>query len=96
MTTQSNSSRDEMPRAVRNGMSLAEYDTWMFLADKEALDEPYTYKINQSDITALINAEVRQALDKLEAQSVELPMSSGENIQLVPLSAINQLRSEYE
>lgn len=55
MTTQTpTNNNDERPRAVQNGMSQAEYDTWIFLAEKEALDEPYTYAIKQSDLTAFL------------------------------------------
>lgn len=55
MTPRPTNNNDERPRAVQNGMSQAEYDTWMFLAEKESLDEPYTYAIKQSDLTTFIN-----------------------------------------
>lgn len=45
---------NDLPRAVQNGMSQAEYDTWMFLADKRGLDEEYTYAIKQSDLTKFL------------------------------------------
>lgn len=45
---------DKTPRAVKNGMSQDEYDTWLFLANKPACSEPYTYIIKQSEITAWV------------------------------------------
>lgn len=45
---------NDPPIAVQNGMSQAEYDTWMFLGDKPALDQEYTYAIKQSDLTKLL------------------------------------------
>lgn len=58
----------DLPRAVQNGMSQAEYDTWMFLADKPALDEPYTYAIKQVDLTRLIRSiqEKSNSVDRFE------------------------------
>lgn len=47
---------DKRPRAVINGMPQEEYNTWMFLADKEAGIKPYTYVIKQSDLTDFIQA----------------------------------------
>jgi hypothetical protein len=44
----------ELPRAVQNGMSPEEYATWMFLADKKALDEPYTFAIEQTELTKFL------------------------------------------
>lgn len=50
----------KMPRAVQNGMSQEEYDTWMFLSDKKALDEPYTFAIKQSDLTKFLQKYIRR------------------------------------
>ena len=50
----------KMPRAVQNGMSQEEYDTWMFLTDKKALDEPYTFAIKQSDLTKFLQKYIRR------------------------------------
>lgn len=50
----------DRPRAVQNGMSQEEYDTWMFLSDKKALDEPYTFAIKQSDLTKFLQKYIRR------------------------------------
>ena len=50
----------DRPRAVQNGMSQEEYDTWMFLTDKKALDEPYTFAIKQSDLTKFLQKYIRR------------------------------------
>lgn len=50
----------KMPRAVQNGMSQEEYDTWIFLSDKKALDEPYTFAIKQSDLTKFLQKYIRR------------------------------------
>lgn len=54
------SNADELPRAVQNGMSPEEHATWMFLTDKKALDEPYTFAIKQSDLTKFITTYAEQ------------------------------------
>lgn len=50
----------ELPRAVQNGMSQEEHDTWMFLSDKKALDEPYTFAVKQSDLTKFLQKYIRR------------------------------------
>lgn len=60
---------EKTPMAVKNGMSQAEYDTWKFLSDKEACNEPYTYKIKQSDLTKLIAQSEKRAEIRGKIQS---------------------------
>ena len=46
---------------------------------------------------AHINAEIAKVLDRLETECIEeLPMSSGDNIAFIRLSAIQAIRKEYE
>ena len=57
-----------LPRAVQNGMSMAEYATWIFLADKEASTDAYTYIIKQSDLTHFLADEIEKTLLDLESE----------------------------
>ena len=93
MTTTDSSGLDsELPRAVQNGMSMEEYHTWMFLADKEAGTEPYTYVIKQSDLTAFIrSSEVATRIDELQ----RLLMIGGVNIQVNDY-AVDRIKSLKE
>lgn len=72
---------DELPRAVQNGMSQEEYDTWMFLNGKRALNEPYTYAIKQSDLTRFVHQQqqkaVRETLERLLNSRQVIPRHSG-------------------
>lgn len=43
-----------------------------------------------SSFVALINSEAFALLERLEKQAIELPMSSGDNMQLIPASAVQQ------
>lgn len=61
----------EPSRAVKSGMSQAEYDTWMFLADKETGTKPYTFLIRQSDLTEFLGAYKNQVLDMVKAEMPE-------------------------
>lgn len=54
---------NDLPLAVKNGMSQAEYDTWLFLADKRGLDEEYTYAIKQSDLTEFLREYRTNTID---------------------------------
>lgn len=66
MTNTTNLVNDDRPRAVQNGMSQEEYDTWMFLADKKGLEEPYTFAIKQSDLTKFIHRQQQKAVRELK------------------------------
>ncbi len=71
-----NSPEDSRPRAVQNGMSQAEYDTWMFLFDKPVAEEPYVYMVKQSDLTDFI----QQADTLAKINPYDTPIIKGNGI----------------
>ncbi len=79
-----NDKEDTRPRAVQNGMSQEEYDTWMFLADKAASDEPYTYMIKQSDLTKWLATLIRTEQKKLLAEIGEPKLEDAINEEKTP------------
>lgn len=73
------------PRAVKNGMSQAEYDIWMFLSDKKALKEPYTFAVRQSELIKFIqsnyipNSEVEKQIEAAEKLTADIEFKAGIN-----------------
>lgn len=53
--------------------------------------------IDADKLEEYINSEVLSVLDELESKSTqEFPMSSGDNVPFVPLSAIQKLKEKYQ
>ena len=82
---------DKKPRAVKNGMSQAEYDTWMFLVDKLTVNEPYTYAIKQSDLTAFITSQTKKAELKGRIDGLNYAIKTSNHRDFVPVWMINEL-----
>lgn len=90
-------SLDDRPRAVQNGMSQAEYDTWMFLSDKEALDKPYTYAVSSSDLAKLLAKQQAKLLQVIEDEVIkpDEPLVKADDMQKRSLEIRrNELRAE--
>lgn len=78
----------KMPRAVQNGMSQEEYDTWMFLTDKKALDEPYTFAIKQSDLTKFLQGYILKSKVIEAINHIENPYFVESNEQLTDIQRV--------
>ena len=96
-TDTNQASEDELDNILR---SLA-YDAMESGVDNSK--HGYTYSVidellptAKAAIKALIHSEVISVLDELGRQAVEMPMSSRDNINLVHLSTIKEVRSRYE
>lgn len=78
----------DRPRAVQNGMSQEEYDTWMFLTDKKALDEPYTFAIKQSDLTKFLQGYILKSKVIEAINHIENPYFVESNEQLTDIQRV--------
>mgnify|MGYP003443292760 CR=1 FL=1 len=78
----------ELPRAVQNGMSQEEHDTWMFLSDKKALDEPYTFAVKQSDLTKFLQGYILKSKVIEAINHIENPYFVESNDQLTDIQRV--------
>lgn len=78
----------ELPRAVQNGMSQEEHDTWMFLSDKKALDEPYTFAVKQSDLTKFLQGYILKSKVIEAINHIENPYFVESNEQLTDIQRV--------
>jgi len=65
-------SKSREPRAIQNGMSPAEYATWMFLSDKDSGIEPYSYIVRQEDLTRFLQKQnTLSSINELERIDID-------------------------
>ena len=90
MTTPKQELREKIEKTFVMSCSNHEYQN-----DGKEWCELHTPTLTE-EIQTLITQTVNEVLGRIEAESVqEFPMSSGENIAFVPLSAIQAIRKEW-